>query len=271
MNKVHIQKGQFSFGQNWKDFLTVYSEERLASAKNSLTIFTELPDFKGKTFLDIGCGSGLFSYAAYKLGAQRVMSFDLDPKSVACAVDLKNKAGNPPHWETQEGSILDEKLLARLGQFDIVYSWGVLHHTGRMWDAIINAAKLTAPRGYLYIAVYNRVPGRLGSDFLLATKKFYNRSPRAVRFIMEYLFLAKFCFSHLIRGKNPWKKMRNHAVKRGMSYRRDVSDTLGGLPYEYATFDEVFHFMREHFPDYTLVNLKTVSDIGNNWFLYRRA
>ncbi|OGN29988.1 MAG: hypothetical protein A3A33_01545 [Candidatus Yanofskybacteria bacterium RIFCSPLOWO2_01_FULL_49_25] len=265
-----IQKGQFSFGKNWQAYLRNLTEERQARARKSLTDFMSLADLKGKSFLDIGCGSGLFSKAAFDLGATAVTSIDRDPFSVACCQYLYEQSGSPANWTIREMSILDEKIRT-LGRFDIVYAWGVLHHTGSMWEALEQTISLVAPGGRLYIAIYNRIPGRMGSLLWLRIKRWYNVSPRPVKLIMEWLYIAGFCFKNLVRFKNPWKKMRQHSSKRGMDWRRDVSDWLGGYPYEFATVDEIFMRVKDTHPDLNLINLKSVQDLGNNWFVFERT
>lgn len=115
-------------------------------------------DLQNRTFLDIGSGSGLFSLAARKLGA-RVHSFDYDPQSVACTRALKQRYfPDSADWVIEEGSALDADYLLRLGQFDIVYSWGVLHHTGAMWQALENVDGNVRQNGKLFIALYNHQP-----------------------------------------------------------------------------------------------------------------
>ncbi|HYY59119.1 MAG TPA: class I SAM-dependent methyltransferase, partial [Pyrinomonadaceae bacterium] len=130
---------RFEFGRNWRRFLSTLDEERILEAERSLRLMLEAETLDGKSFLDIGSGSGLFSLAARRLGA-RVHSFDYDAESVACAQELKQRffAGDAD-WTIERGSVLDSDYVKRLGQFDIVYSWGVLHHTGAMWRALENA------------------------------------------------------------------------------------------------------------------------------------
>src|SRR5271166_3425303 len=145
----------FAFGENWRRFLSVVNDERIAQAVASVRRLLGVQSLEGKTFLDVGCGSGLFSLAAFKLGA-RVRSFDYDPQSVACAIELRSRYGDDPSsWEIERGSALDEGYLASLGQFDVVYSWGVLHHTGDMWRALGNMPALVAPGGDLVLSIYN--------------------------------------------------------------------------------------------------------------------
>src|SRR5205823_13815006 len=82
---------RFAFGRNWQHFLQNVDEERIAEAEKSLCSMLEIQDLRGKSFLDVGCGSGLFSLAAIRLGASRIHSFDFDPQSVACTQTLKRR------------------------------------------------------------------------------------------------------------------------------------------------------------------------------------
>src|SRR5437870_10607379 len=146
---------RFAFGRNWTSFLGVLDDARIKTATASLTTMLDRPDLRGLRFLDVGCGSGLFSLAARRLGAS-VVSFDLDRDSVACARELRRRFfPDDPTWDIREGSALDEPFLKSLGMFDVVYSWGVLHHTGAMWRAIEYVSWLASPRAYLCLAIYN--------------------------------------------------------------------------------------------------------------------
>jgi 2-polyprenyl-3-methyl-5-hydroxy-6-metoxy-1,4-benzoquinol methylase len=269
------QQQNFSFGRNWKNFLESLDEDRLDIAAESLTEFLGLSDLRGKSFLDIGCGSGLFSYAAFKLGAERIVSFDLDPFSVQCCRHLHDLADRPPNWEIHEGSILDKAFVSPLGNFDIVYSWGVLHHTGNMWESIINSGELVAPNGHYYIALYNKITSRRGSpawvhSFWLWVKRLYNAHPLLGKFVLEPAAMGAYLAMVAARLENPVKHVRNYRSHRGMRWSTDATDWLGGYPYEFATVEEVFKFVSTKFPDFVLTNIKTTSGRGLNWYLFQR-
>lgn len=265
----------FCFGKNWQEFLRGFDEERLRIAESSLLDFMRQENLEGKSFIDIGCGSGLFSYAAFRLGARPVVSFDVDPLCVRCCTALRERAGNPADWEVLEGSILDEAFLSTLGSFDIVYSWGVLHHTGRMWEAIEKSSGLVQPGGHYYIALYNKILRRDGTrawvhSFWTAVKKLHNAHPVIGAYVLEPPALAAYLIIVMLRGENPVTHVRNYKSHRGMSWRTDATDWLGGYPYEFATVEEVFTFVRSCHADFNLTNIKVTSGRGLNWFLFER-
>jgi 2-polyprenyl-3-methyl-5-hydroxy-6-metoxy-1,4-benzoquinol methylase len=167
---------RFSFGENWARFLDVLNEDRIASAEVSLCRMLGLPSLAGKRFLDVGSGSGLFSLAAHRLGA-RVHSFDLDPQSVACTKELRRRyAADAGDWRIEQHSALDADYLSSLGSFDIVYSWGVLHHTGAMWQALNLVHRPVVEGGLLFLAIYNDTGTQ--SARWLRIKRLYNRLRR---------------------------------------------------------------------------------------------
>lgn len=262
---------RFGFGANWARFLEVLDDERIAAAERSLREFLGVANLDGKRFLDIGSGSGLFSLAARRLGAD-VTSFDYDPQSVACTAELRRRYfADDPRWRVSEGSVLDAAFLARLGTFDVVYSWGVLHHTGAMWDAITNAMARVAPGGQLFIALYND-QGRLSRGWL-AVKQAYNANPAgraAVLTAFVPYFVGRMMAGSALRGQAPWKVLRALRPRRGMSPMHDIIDWLGGLPFEVASPGQVHDFARDR--GFTLERLHTVGGAhGCNEFVFRRA
>ncbi len=273
-HSLELRSGQrFEFGANWSRFLSVLSEERISLAENSLRQLLEVPDLKGKTFLDVGSGSGLFSLAARRLGAQ-VHSFDFDPQSVACTSELKNRYfPGDEQWTIETGSVLDPYFLSRLGSFDVVYSWGVLHHTGAMRAALANVTSLVAENGKLFIAIYND-QGRPSKSWL-SVKRAYNALPAPLRWIVLYPSFIRLWgptfLRDLTRGRplSTWNRYPQQSL-RGMSAWRDVVDWVGGLPFEVATPDEIFNLYRD--AGFQLERLKTCAGgLGCNEFVFSRA
>ncbi len=221
----------FSFGENWKDFSRTLTIDRLEQARQSLETLVGRENLRDKSFLDIGCGSGLFSIAALQLGARRVVGVDLDELSVETSRANAEKWHPDGNLEFLTISILDEKVMADLGRFDVVYAWGVLHHTGNMRRALSLAAKCVQKGGLFVIAIYNR---HFTSGIWRRIKWTYNVLPAIGRRLMVWLFapvilVAKF----LVTGKNPF------ATRRGMDFVHNLIDWLGGYPYEYASIREM--------------------------------
>lgn len=264
-------EARFGFGQNWSRFLALVDERRILQAERSLQEMLEVARLDGKSFLDVGSGSGLFSLAARRLGA-RVHSLDYDLDSVRCTATLRERyCGGDPAWTVEQGSVLDRPYLQSLGTWDIVYSWGVLHHTGAMWHALEHVADLVRPGGLLWIAIYNdQGPA---SRRWLKVKQLYNRLPRGCRWIVVLPALARTwgltILRDAIRGY-PFETWRHYAERsrRGMSPWRDLVDWVGGLPFEVATPDAIFDFYRRR--GFVLRRLRTCGGgLGNNEFVFQ--
>ena len=262
---------RFEFGKNWNRFLSNINETTIETAENSLKQMVEVQSFAGKSFLDIGSGSGLFSLAARRLGA-RVHSIDYDPQSVACTAELKRRYfADDEAWIIEEESALNRAHLQSLGIFDVVYSWGVLHHTGEMWQALENAWLPVAPDGKLFIAIYNNTGSQTARWKWI--KRTYNRLPGPLKapytFIVSVPNEAKSLLRSLVALK-PGEYLRTwtrYSDSRGMSHWRDLVDWVGGYPYEVAHPEEIFDFFKAR--GFRLTKLKCGGvGLGCNEFVF---
>lgn len=266
MSKQHsdeiVAGARFRFGENWARFLASFDEARLRKAESSLRTMLNVENMSGLRFLDIGSGSGLFSLAARQLGAQ-VHSFDFDPQSVNCTRALKQRFFPADQdWVIEEGSVIDDRYLASLGSYDIVYSWGVLHHTGDMNRALNNAAPAVAPGGKLFIALYN--DQGIISRYWTMVKIAYNRN-RLLRVLMIGIHMPfLYGLRWLVR-----RLSRRGGLERGMSLWSDMIDWLGGYPFEVAKPEAIFRRFRDQ--GFTLLELTTCGGkMGCNEFVFRR-
>ena len=265
-----IARGKrFEFGENWWKFLSKLDDTRISEAERSLKEMLGIETLTGQKFLDIGSGSGLFSLAARRLGAS-VHSFDCDPKSVACTKELRRRFyPNDPKWSVEEASILDRQYIEALGgKFDIVYSWGVLHHTGNLKQALENAVIPVASKGLLYIAIYNE---HTQSKFWTRIKKIYC-SGWFGRLLTSAIFIPYFALQAIATGlivyQHPFKQFSEHKRKRGMSIYNDWVDWLGGYPFEVAKPEEIFQFIKQ--AGFVLQKMTTTNWQGCNEFVFQK-
>ncbi len=270
----------FAFGKNWSNYLAQIDEHKVDAASGSLLRLLNHAEVHGQTFLDAGSGSGLFSLAAHRMGMV-VTSFDIDPQSVKCTHKLKKQWGLPQtEWEICSGSLTDKDFMDSLGEFDVVYCWGVAHHSGSMWDAIENLLPRVRVGGLLVLAIYNDQQ-HISRAWSLV-KQLYQRLPRWLRpifvAIIGVLLLMKraastlvACCFRLATLRNPCVPILNwvrESKSRGMHSWYDLVDWVGGWPFEVAKPEEVFRFVRDR--AFKLEELTTCQGHGCNEFVFSR-
>jgi 2-polyprenyl-3-methyl-5-hydroxy-6-metoxy-1,4-benzoquinol methylase len=229
------RESHFEFGDNWRSYAKTIDQKRIESAIEGVKkLFPG--GLAGRTFLDIGCGSGVHSFAALSLGAASVLAIDIDENSVSTTRSLLSDRAPNSTWDAKTASIFDASV-NELGQFDVVYSWGVLHHTGDMWRAIDCATKFVRLGGQFAIAIYSATAC---DKIWKSEKRFYARAPRTVQWAIRQAYMAAFLTVRTLRSwESPLDYMRNYPKMRGMNFSHDVHDWLGGFPYETAAATEI--------------------------------
>lgn len=272
--------GHFAFGLNWSRFLSALNDDRIEAAKRSVCDLLHVRDLAGRRFLDAGSGSGLFSLAAHQLGAE-VVSFDLDQDSVACTREVQRRyASTSSDWQVTQGSLTDREFLQSLGEFDVVYCWGVAHHTGKMWEVLENLLPLVRDDGLIVLAIYN--DQLYISRAWRGVKQFFQRLPAWLRPVLvaavgAAAFLKRLATTvaasvlRLVTLRNPFTPFCNWAREsqaRGMHGWYDLVDWVGGWPFEVARPEAVFRFLRDR--GFTLRELTTSLGHGCNEFVFER-
>jgi 2-polyprenyl-6-hydroxyphenyl methylase/3-demethylubiquinone-9 3-methyltransferase len=261
---------RFEFGKNWHAFVkSNFTQERCDVAKAKILQFTGRSDLKGIDFLDIGSGSGLHSLAAWQGGARRVHSFDYDPNSVAATMMLWEACGKPDNWTMERGDALDRQYMTGLGQWDFVYSWGVLHHTGSMWEAVMNAQATCRKNGTFYLALYSSDAAGSSMEFWLKKKAFYNTCSALDKERLVWWYVWEFMMGRDIgRAAEVVDRANQYRTQRGMDMFADVRDWLGGWPMEYAGDQDTVDLL-EKFCGFNLKNISTGEACSE--FLFERS
>ena len=264
------------FGKNFKEnLLTEFDKERLNESIEFIQYYLEIENLNNKTFLDAGCGSGVFTLATTELGAN-VRAFDLDDVAILNTKELLKEYGHPVSDEKITlGNILDPKFIESLGTYDYVMCWGVSHHTGEMWKSLDLIAQTVNIGGKIHLGIYNKADGwgfypdgRFGpSPFWNKIKKFYSSMPNFIQLSIDKLATFGIILLHILTLNNPIKKLKENE-RRGMNWQSDLKDWLIGYPYEYATPEEVFEFMKER--GFQLEKIRTNNGLLTNNYVFKR-
>ena len=270
--RIRQDTRQFDFGRNWKEFSgRALTPERVEQAHEDFQRLTGGLPISGQTFLDIGFGQGLSLMIAAASGA-RAVGLDINP---LCAEVLdSNRRYFPELKDTpipaHVGSILDPAVVEKIRHaapdghpgYDVVHSWGVLHHTGDMWQALDRAASLVRPGGILIVALYNK---HFTSPAWKLVKRAYMAAPPLGQALLNRLFYPIIWLAKLaVTGKNPAR------MTRGMDFYYNVIDWVGGWPYEYASVDQVSGY----FAELGLISQRVIPaqvPTGCNEFIFRRT
>ncbi len=270
-------KDDKKFAKNFeKNLINNFDDQRLEEAKEFITAYLQLNRLDGLSFLDAGCGSGVFTLAALELGAT-VTSFDLDELAISNVKKLLQKFNRSQNdVELKTGSVLDADFLKSVGFFDIVLCWGVAHHCGDMWKCLDLISKNVKPQGLLHLGIYNYADGwgfypdgRFGnSSFWNRIKKFYASLPHFLQTTFDYVCMVGISFIYILTLKNPFKELKSNE-RRGMTWQSDLKDWLIGYPYEYAKPEEVFDFMKQR--GFVLIKMKTNNGLLTNNFVFKKV
>jgi 2-polyprenyl-6-hydroxyphenyl methylase/3-demethylubiquinone-9 3-methyltransferase len=231
----------FAFGKNWADYAKRVSEVEVDEAVKSLARLLGGHNLGGKRVLDIGCGSGLHSLAALKLGAREIVAIDIDPISVLTTQALLQRYAAESNFRIFKTSVFDLHS-DDFGFFDLVYSWGVLHHTGDMYRAIRRAARMLNAHGEFVFALYHRT---LMCPVWVLEKKWYSKASRTGQSAVRAMYIALQVLRLWAKGRRYRDFVDDYHKSRGMSYYNDIHDWLGGYPYESILPDDVERLMIE--------------------------
>lgn len=262
---------RFKFGKNWSEYSSKITHTNIQFAVNELLYFIKEP-VSDKNFLDIGSGSGIHSLAAQRIGFRKIYSFDFDEDSVRTTEKIKEDYGDKLNWQTEQGDVLDKEYILKIGKFDVVYSWGVLHHTGHMWQAIENAMLCVENKGLFIIAIYNDQGWK--SKFWWFVKRGYNILPDILKkpfaYVLGYLFtgINILKYTILLKPRQAIDPLLNYGKNRGMKFNNDLIDWIGGYPYEYASVDSLDKFFSNK--GFNKVCEKRTTSLGCNQIMYKR-
>jgi 2-polyprenyl-6-hydroxyphenyl methylase/3-demethylubiquinone-9 3-methyltransferase len=262
-----ISEKRFRFGKNWRNFSKQISREKIEMAEVHLKDRFQSESLEGR-FVDIGCGSGLFSLAAMNLGA-KVLAFDYDKESVATTRRIIDNSQRRSNSIICRADVLNSLSMRFIQDADFVYAWGVLHHTGSMWNALADIARNMKSGSRFVFAIYND-EGSSSEKWLKIKKAYVSYPPLRLPLCMYTIYSQwrhKFINAHKDGTGilNAWKNYKQENM-RGMSAWHDVVDWTGGYPYEVSSREKMVDFMKGF--NLKLLKVWPNDGSGNNEFLF---
>ena len=206
-------------------------------------VFTILPDRNFNRILDAGCGTGVCSLALAER-ANQVLAVDMSLQSLKTAVELAHKIGRH-NIEFKQASVLDLPFASE--SFDLVYSWGVIHHTPSPIRALDELVRVLAPGGLLVLAAYRKT--RLTVIHEIA-RKFCLRLPPLLRKpVVKFVAIPIGIVAQLLG----LKELRDD----NLSLESKIEDWLFVPEKHFFSFQEMRDLLEQHHLVFKLIQEKT--------------
>jgi 2-polyprenyl-3-methyl-5-hydroxy-6-metoxy-1,4-benzoquinol methylase len=117
--------------------------------------FADFDRWRGKRVLEVGCGIGTDSINFARAGAQ-LTAVELSSESLRIAEQRADVMGVADRIRFVQANAEELTSALDVAPFDLVYSFGVIHHTPRPERALVEMRALTAPGGTLKLMIYHR-------------------------------------------------------------------------------------------------------------------
>jgi 2-polyprenyl-3-methyl-5-hydroxy-6-metoxy-1,4-benzoquinol methylase len=150
-----------AFGFQWKDLQEgeamlsdKWFKENLENIITEREIQIDKEWFKGKDVIDCGCGGGRWSYGLARLGAN-ITAVDINDSAINATREVLSDINVQKQFVLSPLEELDKNLPADK-KYDLVWSWGVLHHCGSFTRAFQNVMDRVKDGGFIYLYLYGR-------------------------------------------------------------------------------------------------------------------